>query len=199
MQEDIGDIKRVNRPAARQSKAEDCANCSRLNDRAECLNIANARLLSKTWRIRSCFVALQSAVSLKLMPVKLLARDNIRTRGRGTRSHILFILNPLNSKSMVERQSGSRRACLYVVGMGERCSTVVVRERGMRGLKIPALPRVIMGWWGIEADGGAGADGGSGEAGKEVTVSGVTGLDGRYREEEWASHRPREKKEQRDD
>lgn len=140
MQEGIGDIKLVNRPAARESKVEDCANCSQLSDRAKFLNIVDARLLSKTTRNPSRFVALQSAFSLKLVPVKPLARDNIRIRGRGTRSHLLFLINALNSKSMAERQWGSRRACLYVVVMGERGATVVVRERGMRSLEIPALP-----------------------------------------------------------
>ena len=77
MKKGILDIKLMDRPVPRVSQSNDCANSSRLDNRAECFIIINTGLLSKTTKNLASLVSFQRAISMKFVLENPFTSDNI--------------------------------------------------------------------------------------------------------------------------
>jgi hypothetical protein len=94
----------------------------------------------------------------------------LASQGRGTKSHVLFLIRALNSDCIADFQLGSDKASFEFLGSGEMVGSSMVTERlkNFLGLWIPFMLRVAM----VRVGGGAGGVGDgevSGES-KEVVV-----------------------------
>ena len=84
----------------------------------------------------------------------------LTSQGRGTKSHVLFLIRALNSDCIADFQLGSDKASLGFLGSGEMVGSSMVTERlkSFLGLWIPRMLRVAM-----VLVGGAGGAGGVGD------------------------------------
>ena len=83
MKKGILHIKLMDRPIPGMSQSDDYANCSRLDNRAECFIIINTGLLSKPAKNPASLVSIQRAISMKFVLENPFTGDNIclgRTR-----------------------------------------------------------------------------------------------------------------------
>ena len=70
----------------------------------------------------------------------------LTSQGRGTKSHVLFLIRASNSDCMADFQLGSDKARVGFLGRGEMAGSLMDTERlkSFLGLEIPVMLRVVM-------------------------------------------------------